>query len=99
VIQVPGFGPALTRTLLDWKKSVAVRFIFKPAAGIDPRDIAAMDRDLAARRSEIEKTLVQGSGELRQVSRQVTVRRQALASQIQAALRAVAQAEADLGAL
>jgi DNA-binding helix-hairpin-helix protein with protein kinase domain len=99
VIQVPGFGPALTRTLLDWKKSVAVRFIFKPAAGIDPQDIADVDRALATRRSDIEKTLVQGIGELRQVSQQITVRRQALAAQIETALRAVAQAEADFGAM
>jgi len=99
VLQVPGFGPALTRTLLDWKKSVAARFVFKPTAGIDPRDIADVDRALAARRSEIEKALVQGIGELRQVSQQVTVRRHALAAQIETALRAVAQAEADLGAM
>jgi DNA-binding helix-hairpin-helix protein with protein kinase domain len=99
VIQVPGFGPALTGTLLAWKKSIAARFIFKPAAGIDPRDIADLDRTLAARRSAIEKALVQGIGELRQASQQITVRRQALSSQIEAALRAVAQAEADVAAM
>ena len=99
VIQVPGFGPALTGTLLDWKKSVAARFVFKSTAGIDPRDIAEVDRALAAWRSEIEKALGQGSGELRQVSRQITVRRQALAPHIETALRVVAQAAADLGAM
>ena len=99
VIQVPGFGPALTGALLDWQKSIAARFVFKPAAGIDPRDIAAMDRGLAARRSEIEKALVQGIGELRQVSQQITVRRQALAAHLETALQAVAQARADLEAM
>jgi DNA-binding helix-hairpin-helix protein with protein kinase domain len=99
VLQVPGFGPALTRTLLDWKKSIGARFVFKPNAGVDPRDIAEVDRAIAARRSEIEKALVQGIGELRQVSQQVTVRRQALTAQIETALQAVAQAKADLGAM
>lgn len=99
VIQVPGFGPALTGALLDWKKSVAARFVFQPAAGIDPKDIADVDRGIAARRTEIEKALVQGIGELRQVGQQIAVRRQALASHLDAAVKEMVQAEADLSAM
>jgi DNA-binding helix-hairpin-helix protein with protein kinase domain len=99
LMQVPGFGPALAAALLEWRKSVAARFVFNPAAKIDPRDIADMDRGIAARRSEIEKALVSGIGELRQISRQIILRRRALTPQLTAAVRAIAQAEVDLKAV
>jgi DNA-binding helix-hairpin-helix protein with protein kinase domain len=99
VLQVPGFGPALTGTLLEWKKSVTARFVFNPSAGIDPQDIAEVDRNLAARRGALEKSLLGGVGELQQVSRQITVRRQALLAQMEAALQAVAQAKVDFEAM
>jgi DNA-binding helix-hairpin-helix protein with protein kinase domain len=93
--QVPGIGPALASALLEWRKSIAARFVFNPAAKIDPRDIADVDRNLAARRSEIEKSLTSGIGELRQLSRQIILRRRALLPQITAAVQAIAQAEVD----
>jgi DNA-binding helix-hairpin-helix protein with protein kinase domain len=99
VMQVPGFGPALTAALLEWKRSVGARFVFNPAAGLDPRDVADLDRGLAARRSEIERALGNGIGELRQTGHQTAMRRQALASQLEAAVRALAQAETDLKAV
>jgi len=96
LLQVPGFGPTLITALLSWKRSVAARFVFKPTARIDPRDIAAVDSSIAARKKEIEKAMQSGIGELRQVSRQIILRRRALAPQLAAAVQALAQAEVDL---
>jgi DNA-binding helix-hairpin-helix protein with protein kinase domain len=99
LMQVPGFGPTLAAVLLEWRKSITARFVFNPAAKIDPRDIADVDRSIAARRSEIEKALVSGIGELRQISQQIILRRRALTPQLAAAVRAIAQAEVDLKAV
>ncbi len=97
--QVPGFGPTLITALLSWKRSVAAHFVFNPTARVDPRDIAAVDSNLAARKKEIEKAMLSGIGELRQVSRQIILRRRALVPQLTAAVQALAQAEVDLKAV
>ena len=99
LLQVPGFGQVLITALLDWKRSVAARFKFNPAAKVDPRDLAAVDSSIAARKREIEKAMQSGIGELRQVSRQIILRRRALAPQLNAAVQALAQAEVDLKAV
>jgi DNA-binding helix-hairpin-helix protein with protein kinase domain len=97
--QVPGFGPTLITALLDWQRSVAAHFKFNPAARVDPRDLAAVDSGITARRKEIEKAMLSGIGELRQISRQIILRRRALVPQIAAAVQALAQAEVDLQAV
>lgn len=99
LLQVPGFGQVLITALLDWKRSVAARFKFNPAAKVDPRDLAAVDTSIAARKREIEKAMQSGIGELRQVSRQIILRRRALAPQLTAAVQALAQAEVDFKAV
>ncbi|HEX3532112.1 MAG TPA: hypothetical protein VH988_34060 [Thermoanaerobaculia bacterium] len=97
--QVPGFGPTLITALLIWKRSVAAHFVFNPTARVDPRDLAAVDTSLAARKKEIEKAMLGGIGELRQVSRQIILRRRALVPQLTAAVQALAQAKVDLKAV
>ena len=73
--------------------------VFDPSQGIDPAEIAKLDRTLAARKTEIERSLQQGPGELRQVAHQITLRRQALFPQLETAVRALAQAWVDLKAV
>lgn len=66
---------------------------------VRPPELAKLDRSIAARKTEIERSLQQGPGELRQVAHQVTLRRQALFPQLEAAVRALAQAQVDLKAV
>lgn len=95
IMQVPGFGPALTSQLMSWRQSVEARFRFDPRKGVDARDIAALDRDIANERRTLEQALLVGPQELTQIRHQTMVQRSALKLQAEQALRIYLQAQAD----
>jgi DNA-binding helix-hairpin-helix protein with protein kinase domain len=99
ILQIPGFGPVLTDTLMRWRQSIELKFVFDPSKGIDPADIAAVDRSIAVRKDHIERKLLAGAAELEKLRHQISIRRQALFQQLEAAAKVVAQAEADFKAL
>lgn len=99
VLNVPGFGPALTSRLLDWRRKVERGFRFDAASGVDPRDVAELDRCMAERKCELQDALRKGAAELHQISKTILSRRQALDGPIRVAVRAAAQAEADRRAI
>jgi len=98
VLKVPGFGPALTQRLLDWRRSLERSFRFDPGSAIDPRDLADFDRRMSQQKRELEDILRRGAADLHQLRTTVLSRRQALAGPLQAATETLAQAEADLAA-
>jgi len=99
VLRIPGFGEALTQSLLSWRRSVETKFVFDPTKGIDPADLTALDRTIADRKSHIERALQSGPAELEKIRYETLVRRQALIQKLQTAARTVAQAEADFKVL
>jgi DNA-binding helix-hairpin-helix protein with protein kinase domain len=96
VMQVPGFGPALTQNLLDWRQKVEGRFKFDPQSSVDPSQVANLDRTIALRRTDIEKELRQGAATLHQLRGTIMTRRQALEGPLHEAARQYAQATSDL---
>jgi DNA-binding helix-hairpin-helix protein with protein kinase domain len=99
VMQVPGFGPALTQNLLDWRQKVEGRFKFDPQSSVDPNQVANLDRTIALRRTDIEKELRQGAATLHQLRGTIMTRRQALEGPLYEAARQYAQAASDLAAV
>jgi DNA-binding helix-hairpin-helix protein with protein kinase domain len=99
ILQVPGFGPVLTDTLLNWRRYVESKFVFDTSRGIDPADVAALDRSVSVRKDQIEQILLAGVAELEKIKHQTVIRRQAFFHQLEAAAKAVAQAEADFRVL
>jgi DNA-binding helix-hairpin-helix protein with protein kinase domain len=99
ILRIPGFGEALTGSLVSWRRSLERQFVFDPSKGIDPADLAALDRTISGRKSQIEQALQAGPAALERLRYEISVRRQALLQQLEAAARAVAQAEADFKAL
>lgn len=99
ILGVPGFGHMLTQTLLGWRQSIESKFVFDPTKGVDPADVAALDRTIAARKAQIERVLQTGGAELEKIRHQITLRRQSLLQQLEPAAKAVAQEEADLRVL
>ncbi len=98
VTQVPGFGPVLTEKLQEWCLSVERKFRFDPSKGVDPRDTAALDREIADTRRKIEQHILTGPTELTQIKNSILAQRASLLPQINDALRGLAQAEMDLSA-
>lgn len=99
VMQVPGFGPALTQRLLTWRQSIERTFRFDPHSNVDPRQISDLDRTIALRRADIERDLRQGPTNLQQIRATIATRRQALEGPLRHAADQFAQATADLTAV
>ena len=57
VLRVPGFGPARTQALLDWRRGIEARFVFNPNKSVDPADLAEIDRRFAAKRQKLEQEM------------------------------------------
>lgn len=90
-----GIGDKAKWDLLGWRQQLERGFRYDTSKGVDPRDIAALERDLAARRAQHEQLLRLGPMTLRQVADAARQRRQELLPQIQVAFAELAQAEAD----
>jgi tetratricopeptide (TPR) repeat protein len=97
ILAVPGFGPSYTAKLLAWRRSIEQRFVFNPAQGVDPADRQVVEREIASTRAKLEQELQSGPAQLRQISNQIMATRDAMQPIINDSLKAVAQAEADLG--
>lgn len=57
ILLIPGFGPSLTKRLMDWRATHERTFRFDPSKGIPPGDLANVERDILLRRSRIEAEL------------------------------------------
>lgn len=98
LFHVPGFGPALRGKLKEWRRSVERKFRFDPTKGVDPRDIATLDRDMADIKHKLEQHLISGASELTQIRNHILIQRKLLEPQVNEAFRNMLQAEADMNA-
>ncbi|WP_198297921.1 helix-hairpin-helix domain-containing protein [Bordetella genomosp. 9] len=99
VLAVPGFGPALTDKLMQWRRSLEAKFRFDPQAAVDPRQVSDLHRAIASRRSAIEAELVKGKDDLLMLARNIVARRKALESPLGSAAAELGQAQANLEAI
>ncbi|MCD1259728.1 hypothetical protein B5M42_012880 [Paenibacillus athensensis] len=97
--QVPGFGPSSTKKLLAWRQSLEAGFRAPAAQSVPPAELAALERELAARLRQLEQELADGPGVLRRLAQQVRDARGALRLEADDCIRTLAQVEADLKAL
>lgn len=92
---IGGFGPVLISRLIDWKKFCESTFVFDPSRGIPQVDILALDREMACKRSEKEKELATKISQLSFLSKEISLQRERLQTQIQTILPKYAQTLAD----
>lgn len=99
VMQVKGFGPNLTRAVMDWRASCERRFTFNPNTAVTEADRNAVRAKYTARRNAIEGMLAAGPAELSGFSQTTAARANQLRAQAENAARELAQARADLTAM
>ncbi|WP_353099401.1 hypothetical protein [Stenotrophomonas lactitubi] len=95
VLNVPGFGPALTDRVMKWRQEKEARFQFNPNSSIDPRQVADLDRTIQARRAQIEADLVAGRLAILQMRQAAMARRRSLEEAMRAAIDDLSQLTAD----
>jgi len=96
---VPGFGPALTKKLLEWRQGIEAQFRFDPDQGVDPADVAALEQRYATRRRDLELALARGHAALQQLRTQTLGRREEIDLELCRAALQLAQAQADVSLL
>lgn len=99
ILNVPGFGPTLAGELMKWRKELEGRFRFDANKGVDPRDVAQLDQEIAETKRRLEAGLLNGEAELKQIHDTILLERTRLGPKVEAALRAVDQARADYEAI
>lgn len=98
ILNVHGFGPTYTSKLLAWRTSIEQRFRFDPRKGVDPMDRQRVESEINAARTKLEQELRSGAAELKRMSDQARAARDGAVATADAAVKALAQAEADLAA-
>jgi DNA-binding helix-hairpin-helix protein with protein kinase domain len=96
IMKIRGFGKKYTNELVRWRKSLESKFVFDPAKGIDPADIAALNQKFRQRRTQIEGALLAGPELLNKVRVEIMSKRQSLRAVVEAAAHALAQALSDI---
>ena len=96
VMQVRGFGPNLTRAVLDWRASCERRFQFNPNLAVTDNDRNAVRAKHAVRKKSLEPQLSAGAAELTSYTSMAKNRLDQLRMQAETAARVLAQTRADL---
>lgn len=99
ISQVPGFGPSFTQRLLDWKESIERQFAYNPIQPVSPADITSLDREIAAKRQQLEQQLLTGAAQLKQIADHIQLKRNRIQKEADAAVKEFSQAEADYNAV
>jgi DNA-binding helix-hairpin-helix protein with protein kinase domain len=99
ILQIPGFGQALTSELVQWRRDHERNFRFNPNEPVDRRDIDAIDRDLELRRQSLLSTLRQGPNTLRRIGQEISAARPRLMPVLEKAWTALKIGEARRDAL
>jgi DNA-binding helix-hairpin-helix protein with protein kinase domain len=99
ILKIPGFGPALTGELVQWRRAHERNFRFNPSEPVERRDVDAIDRELETRRQTLLSALRQGPDTLRRLSQEITAARPRLMPSLESAWTALKIAEARRDAL
>lgn len=96
VMAVKGFGEALTRAVVDWRKGCERGFVFNPNISVSEADKNAVRIQIATRKRTLEITLNAGAAALQALHQEVAVRAKSLTPLLQEASQQLAQVQADL---
>jgi len=99
VMQVRGFGPNLTRAVLDWRASCERRFQFNPNLAVTDNDRNAVRAKHAVRKKSLEPQLSAGAAELTSYTSMAKNRLDQLRMQAETAAKVLAQTRADLAVI
>jgi DNA-binding helix-hairpin-helix protein with protein kinase domain len=93
---IPGFGPVRTRALMAWRKACEQRFRFDPKKGVDPADLAALQKRVDSKRRDLEATLLVGAKELQQAKSRIDLQAKTTSQELLRIHDRLGQARADL---
>jgi len=99
IMQIPGFGEALTAELMQWRQGHERNFRFNPNEPVHQRDIDTVNREFEVRRQHLLLLLQQGPDVLGQLGQEIIATRSRLMPMLEEAWTAFKIAEAHHEAL
>jgi DNA-binding helix-hairpin-helix protein with protein kinase domain len=96
ILRLKRLGERITNDLLEWRTGLENQFVFDPALGVDPADIAVVSQRFAKRRKQIESELLSGPEKLNLLRDQALQNRSQMLPVIRSVAQQLVQAEADL---
>jgi DNA-binding helix-hairpin-helix protein with protein kinase domain len=97
-MRVPGFGPTLKGTLVQWRTGQERYFRFDPTRPVDPREFQKVDAALLVRKQEIERKILGIKDSLEKLSKEASGRHAVACQEMLRAADATEKAEKDLAA-
>jgi len=95
-VRIPGFGPKLTATLMNWRVALIHQFRFDPKTGIPPTELNLLGLKFQKLRQNLEEQLKKGPAELRAISAQAEQDLSRLESYVQGLMLPLTQAQINL---
>ena len=92
---IQGFGPTLVASLMEWRQSIAKKFVFNASEPINPNDLAAVRSRIANQKIELDKGIRASVANLQQASNLCLSQRTKLVSSANQTVVARKQAELD----
>lgn len=95
---VPGFGPGVAASLLDWRLTLESRFHFNSSRAVAPWDVTAIEMKYAEALRKLEQLLSSGASELERIKAAMESRRNQLRQELVEAMRCLEQARVNFEA-
>lgn len=99
ILSIPGFGPELTRRLLEWRQQCERRFRPKGKPVVDALQAQRLEAEYATRRAELENAIRQGLRHLQASAANADSVHRTTLYALQELRGKVEQAEADVSAI
>lgn len=92
---IAGFGPSLASHLIAWRKSIEQRFVFDPNERLNPADVNSVRSEISRLQADLEGRIRRSVATLQHVANEVLEQRNRLKTGVNAAFRALKQAQLD----
>jgi hypothetical protein len=93
---VPGFGPAYTQNLLNWRQSIERKFVFDAKKGVPIHEQQALEQKYQLKKEPLEKMLASGNQQLQDIASRGRDELRRLRERIDQHVVVLGQARADL---
>jgi DNA-binding helix-hairpin-helix protein with protein kinase domain len=89
--RVPGIGPKIARSIMEWRKDCEGRFRFDPQKSVPRVEIEKIDREIRAKQLQLEQSVKSGVQDAFALHSTIIARRKTYLTQLEQAVRQILQ--------
>lgn len=91
--RVPGIGPVIARSIMEWRKGLEGKFRFDPHKAVARVEVEKIDREIRARQLQLEEALKAGVRDAFAIHSTIVARRKSHLTQLEQTVRELQQAK------